>query len=396
MVAAAIDWETLNGTRYGGLARELRERIFSRRRQLLGLEAWGTPPSTSSISQPDPLLQGVTPFSLQPQEQLERELNGAVVLVGRPAYKEWAWGLKAGWTSTLPPSRQDLDEGLARELSEDSVFDEAEEITQPESALGQDDIAEADGAGAPLPSRLPSSSLQSYNPAFQMGNSTRSSQARPSKSSEETGPKVDPKVLEPPSQIPAQPPLCFVDFTILTGIKHVPRKIYGFFNEREKVRHGAQAALTIALGDKMNAREFEFDTTGDGTISSKTPPQGGDLDWGLGSESFYHKRFYKTVADVDSARKSFYENLPKRLSDTRSYVRGQRELTVTEKNDPPKSEGKLREERFEREKEWRNLVMGYQILKRESGVEWDPAFRGSLRVLVDRSEEAENDGPRRK
>ena len=313
-----------------------------------------------------------------PQEQLEREINGAVVLVGRPALKEWAWGLKAGWTTSLPPARQDLDESLARELSEDSVFDEVE---QGNSLAIEDDTAEADGAGAPLPSRIPSSSPISYNPAFQMAGSAQSQQAKPA---EPAAPAVEPRLLEPPSQIPAQPPLCFVDYTNLTGFKNVPRKLYGFFNEREKVRRGGQAALAIALGDKSNAREINVATTADGEVERTTPPQGGDLDWGLGSERFYHGRFAKTQSDIDSARKSFYDGLPKRLEETRTYVRGQRELRVTEKNDPPKTEGQLRTDRFESEKDWRNLTMGFNILKPESGVEWHRAFIGSLRVLRER------------
>lgn len=380
LVAAAIDFETLNATRHGGLGREIRERIYSRRRQLLGLEQWATPPSTSSSIVPDPTLQGDLPFSRKPQEQLEDELNGADVIIGRPALKEWAWGLKAGWTSTLPPARQDgIDEALANELSEDNTFDEVQTTLDQSTLI--DEIPEEDGAGAPLPSKIPSSSL-SYNPAFQAPNQgPSSSQAgRTTKGNEST---LDSRLLEPPLTIPAQPPIYFVNYTNLTGIRNLPRKIFGFFNERAKVRLGGQAGLAIALGDKTNARDFEAPLTEEGDVQRISPPQGGDLDMGLESERFYPKRFAKTLTYIQKERKNFYDNLPRRLQDTRSYVRGERELTASEKGDPPKTEGQLRQERFNHEKDWRNLEEGYSILRPESGLEWHRAFLGSLRVLKD-------------
>lgn len=313
-------------------------------------------------------------------------MNGATIIVGRPAYKEWAWGLKTGWTTKLPPTRQDLDEGLAAELSEDSTFDEVEKQA---GFTDNNDIPEADGAGAPLPSRL-TSSPQSYNPAFQMaGRQDQKSHRRESPSDQE--PQVDSRLLEPPSQIPAQPPLYFVDYVNLTGFKNVPRKLWGFFNERKKVKHGGEAGLAIALGNRTNAREYDVPETAGEELSEIIPPQGGDLDWGLQSESFYPKRFSKTLTDIAKARKKFYDDLPRRLQDTRSYVRGERELTASEKIDPPKTEGKLITERFEREKEWRNTEMGYDILRPERGVEWHQAFIGSLRVLNERKLEEEQE-----
>ncbi|UZJ52136.1 hypothetical protein CBS101457_001456 [Exobasidium rhododendri] len=385
LIAAAIDFETLNGTRHGGLAREIREKIYSRRRQFLNLEPWGTPPSTSTSSEPDLLLTGVLPFSLQPEQQLERELNGGVVIMGRPAFKEWAWGLKSGWTSTLPPARQDLDEGLARELSEDSAFDEVDDPTAKDEMVKFDDKEEADGAGAPLLSKLGTSLPLSHNPAFQMGKNGGSSRSQQLKASEEAGPNVDAHLLEPPTQIPAQPPLYFVDYTNLIGFTNTPRKIVGFFNERKKVRQGGQAALAIALGDKASAREIEISTSEDGNLLTTSPPQGGDLDWGLDSEYFYPDRFAKTLSDIEKSKASFYKELPKRLQETRSYVRGERELTVTERNNPPKSEGELRQERFAKEKDWSHQTEAFRILRKESGVEWHPSFRGSVRVLQERS-----------
>ncbi|MCO5599869.1 hypothetical protein L7F22_053976 [Adiantum nelumboides] len=392
LVAAGIDWSTTNGTRHGGLARELRERHFSRRRQLAGLEPWGTPPSTATESTPDPIVAGLTPFSLTPQQQLQQELDGGVILVGRPAYKEWAWGLREGWTTRLPPKRQDLDDELARILSDDGAFDEIEEpkkeilmedeFEKNNLALTSEDGVEPDGAGAPLPSRLNSTGNRgpiSFNPAFQPINSSNSSTRQPKSNAEEEI-NVNPKLLEAPSEIPAQPPITFVDYVNLTGFRHVPRKIVGFFRHRDRFLLGGQAAMNLALGDKSNAREYEVVLSEEGQLASIEPPQGGDLDWGLNSERFYLPKFNQTIKDVEKAKENFYSELKRRLQDTRSYVRGQRELTATEKNDPPKSESDLREERFRKEKEWRLLTQGYEILKPSVGVIWHPAFKTRLRV----------------
>ena len=114
LVAAAVDYEILSGTSYGNLARELRNRIHDRRRNLAGLEPW----TTNTVA-------GTSlPTTLSPAQFLQRELEGAVVLVGRPALKEWAWALKEGWGSSIPAKPVDYSEKLASELSEDGAFEE--------------------------------------------------------------------------------------------------------------------------------------------------------------------------------------------------------------------------------------------------------------------------------
>lgn len=314
-----------------------------------------------------------------------------MIIVGRPAYKEWAWALKEGWTSQLPAQRQDFDDELAQTLSEDGAFDEpSEDLEQPNGPILPQDVEEPDGAGAPLPSRIGSSGSLSFNPAFQSNNASSSSANMRSKTREADHVSVDQDLLEPPAQIPAQPPICFVDYVNLTGFRNVPRKIVGFFNHRDRVQMGAQAALDIALGSKGTAREFQVDIIRD-EIDTETvrsePPQGLDLDWGLNSEQFYASRFYRILSDIEKERSSFYKELPRRLQDTRSFVRGERELTASEKGNPPTTEGDLRQERFQREREWRNATHGYNILRREVGVAWHPLFQGSLRVMLHQAPE---------
>ncbi|CAO1628628.1 unnamed protein product [Jaminaea pallidilutea] len=429
--AAGIDIETLNGTQHGGVARQLRERVYARRRQLAQLEPWGIKESSSGGSPlvPDSLeaneaqMRLQSPFALNPQQQLQRELEGAVILVGRPAYKEYMWGLQQGWTTPLPAQRQDLDEPLSQELANDDKFDEVPTastsgtgegsdasagaetlktaVSRPSSttsmsdlrsddqlddiekrnralAASADDEGEEDGAGAPLPaSRF--GTPGAFNPAGSSSSSfgSRNSATTAAKATP-AAPNVDQRILAPPAQIPAQPPLAFVDYVNYTGWRTIPSRIVGFFNHRERVRYGGQVALAIAFGDKSTARDF---AAPDSSLAPSTPPQGGDLDWGLQGESLYPPRWAKAPQYLADERESYYKDLVTRLNDTRTLVRGQREPTKAEKNDPPKSESALKEERFRKERSWRAEEQGWSILDVASGVAWSDAFRGSLRVI---------------
>ncbi|CAO1620375.1 unnamed protein product [Sympodiomycopsis kandeliae] len=427
--AAGIDWEVLNGMRHGGLAREVRERTYARRRQLQGLEPWGIepsspgaeigPPSPDSIEAQAAAANLQSPFSLSPEQQMQRELDGAVVVVGRPAFKEYMWGLKEGWTTKLPSQRQDLNEPIARALENDGKFDElpAEETdtktlddgsTSASSssspspspadsrALSEMDEIErrnrlladsaADDEGAPLPqsrvSTTPAKGFNSFNSPSSSSRSSSSPSGRPA-------PNVADHLLEPPAQIPAQAPFVYVPFTNLTGWRRLPRRMVNFFNRRADVRAGGEVALSILLGDKSTAREFDApraqvedpDTNSVQPLVRSTSPQFGDLDLGLVSESTYPPRFHALLKTIQTSRETYYKDLVQKLKDSRSYYRGQRELTSMEKNDPPKTESELRTKRLDREREWRNEEQGFEILTPQNGVAWDERFRGSLRIL---------------
>ncbi|KAL4400728.1 mitochondrial import inner membrane translocase subunit Tim54 [Malassezia pachydermatis] len=382
LVAAAVDYEILSGTRYGNLARELRDRIHERRRNLAGLQPWttNTAPGTA------------LPTTLSPAEHLQRELDGAVVLVGRPALKEWAWALKEGWGTSIPVKPVDYDEQLSNTLSTDSAFDEEDVAPAASSVTPDVPLDEAnDEDGAPLPS----SSSQSFMLPTQVGLMSMqkgagfspagiqgahiSTHANASTESAASEPELPPML-----PIPAQPPLCFIDFTNMVGWRNIPNRIVRFFNRRADVRRGAEAGLSIVLGSKDDAREFEPGSVG---AVRTEPPQGEDLDWGIGEEAYYPKSFDRTIEDIEKSRKTYYEDLKKELKASREIARGEREPTKAEKRLMPKTETELRHQRFEKEKQWRNSEQGYHILKPSSGVIWDENWRGSLRVLRPRSEE---------
>lgn len=415
LVGAGIDWEILNGRRHGGLGREIKERIYARRRQLLGLEQWGSQQSTHggpgpvTDESPDALAAKIgmsLPFSLSPEQQMQRELQGATVLLGRPAYKEYMWAMKQGWGTQLPPQRQDLDEPLAEELADDGKFDEVVdeeaaktgETLSPSatSSFSQDNrpdeeldeierrnrllaasAEEGEGEAIAASSKL-SMGLAHQQNAFGQGN--RSSRPKA------PVPQVDPRLLEPPAAIPAQPPLVFVDYVNLAGWRQIPRRIIGFFNHRERVRAGGEVGVTIALGRKESAREYDAPLDSRTGSIKEDPPQGGDFDWGLEGEVFTPPRFGKLPKTIEEARESYYKEMPRKLKDTRSLARGEREPSTFEKNEPPKSEREMREERITKERLWRAEEEGYEVLRPDAGVAWLEAFRGALRVFDGQAE----------
>lgn len=375
LVAAAVDFEIISGTRHGSLARELRDKIHERRRNLAGVQPWS--------------FENVLTASLQtPMQHLKRELEGGIVLIGRPALKEWAWALREGWSPAIPATPVDRDEILASELaSNDSVFEE-----EDTAAEGDENDPETTTPVSPaqtgfmLPSQIGLQSMQKGGPMPFAAPSTTPAVSTPAA----TPAKEDMRMLEPLVPIPAQPPICFVDFTNLAGWRNIPRRVGRFFYRREQVRQGCEAALAIVLGSKNDAREFD---PGAPHSIPADPPQGHDLDWGLEEESYYPPAFDNTPHYIERERKSFYDELKKELKASRELSRGEREPTRSEKNEMPRSEVELREQRFKRENGWRDLDEGYHIVRPQAGVAWDEAWRGSLRVLRPRT--AEERVPRR-
>lgn len=372
LVAAAVDYEIVSGTRHGGLARKLRDGIHERRRNLAGLEPW---PSMATPGAP------LLPFMPSPTEQLQRELDGGVVLVGRPALKEWGWAMKQGWNTSIPSTKVDYDEQLASALSEDNTFEEVPaESTPPADTAGQEEEPAAPSNGFALPSQAGMHSLPRPGavPYGAMNTLKPGAPATPA-------PAADAPQLPAVDAIPAQPPICFVDFTNMVGWRNIPRRIGHFFNHRADVQRGVDAGLSIVLGSKSDARDFEAGSGGHPVPLE--PPQGGDLDWGLAEERFYPKRFAKTLTDMASRRETFYNELRTELKASREILRGEREPTKAERREMPRSEVELREKRFSNERDWHNLEEGYNMLVPTVGVSWDETWRGFLRVFVPRAPE---------
>ncbi|OJA17316.1 hypothetical protein AZE42_04134 [Rhizopogon vesiculosus] len=361
LVAAAVDYEMISGRRSGDLANRIANEIKTRRRVDAGLE---------------PTFQGPITLPNQPtlEQKRKRELEGGIVIVGRHTLKEFMSGLKRGWTESM--ERVDREDMIAQELSSDGRFDEPEEPAVDHEGVD----------GEPLPTRsrlLPSKSTGLFSP-LQIPSSNQSKPSKPSSNW--------PSDLEtPPSTIPALPSLLLVPFTNHIGFKQVPQMLWGFFNERHKVRAGSEAAYRLVLSHTR-----PFATTNTTLSASEIQPsqsderQGGDLDFDLPAESYYVGAY--TPSETEKARKTYYDALPAKLATARALARGTRAPTKDEDKHPPPTEVELRAERLKKEMRWRGDKAGWEVVKPGQAVEWDERFADALQVF-DEPRTAEDGSP---
>ncbi|KAH7923547.1 hypothetical protein BV22DRAFT_1068544 [Leucogyrophana mollusca] len=360
LVAAAVDYEMVNGRRFGDLANRIADEIKERRRVEAGVE-----------EPPQILMQ--LPNQPTPEMRRQRVLDGGIVLVGRHTFKEFMTGLKRGWTDSM--EKTDREESLAQELASDGRFDEPAE---PDDNLG-----EMDGEPIPTQSRLPSSRNAALFSPIQVpppGSSAGSQQTS----------SVPSYLDTPPATIPPLPPLLLVPFINHIGFKQMPRMIWGFFNERHKVRAGSEAGYRLvmkqtrpfAAPNPLNTSLSEMEESAQST-QPESSTQGGDLDFGLDAEPYYHKFF--TPEEIEKARKGYYEGLPAKLEVARTLARGTREPTKEEMSHPPPTEVELRAERLKKEMRWRGDLGGWDILKPGQPVAWDDRFTNALRVFEEPS-----------
>ncbi|TCD63538.1 mitochondrial import inner membrane translocase subunit tim54 [Steccherinum ochraceum] len=367
-VAAAVDYEMVTGRRHGDLANRIAEDIKARRRLEAGLDA----PPYNPMNLP----------TLSVQEHRRRELEGGIVLVGRPTFKEFMAGMKRGWTESL--EKVDKEEKLARELEEDARFDEPPELDATPANLG-----DTDDEPIPTPSKLPPSKGFSPFTAPHL----RPSQPTPPPTSSTN--HVDPAAtVPPPAILPPHPPLLLVDFVNHIGITQIPLMIWEFFNERVKVRAGAEAAYKLVMNESrpfLAPPSSPFVDTGDDYTTSPAQPHASeipadpetDLAFCKDTEAYYKSSATQAfTSTIDKARAAYYKELPGKLEIARALARGTREPTKEEKNYPPPTEVQLRAERLKKEMRWRSDVAGWDIIKPEQNVEWDERFRNVLRVFV--------------
>lgn len=345
-VAAAVDYEMISGRRSGDLANRIADEIKTRRRIDAGIE----PPSQSPMPLPNqPTLE----------QKRKRELEGGIVLVGRHTLKEFMSGLKRGWTESM--DRVDREDMLAQELASDGRFDEPEEpVIDPEVVDGE-----------PLPTRsrlLPSQNAVLF--PLQMPSSS------PSKSTQYTS-NIPAHLDTPPSTIPTLPTLLLVPFTNHIGFRQVPNMLWGFFNERHKVRAGSEAAYSLIMS---HVRPFAAANTASEIQESQLDGrQGGDFDFDLPAESYYDGAY--TPSETEKARKTYYDALPAKLATARALARGTRAPTKEEDSHPPPTEVELRAERLKKEMRWRGDEAGWEIVKPGQLVQWDERFADALQVF---------------
>jgi import inner membrane translocase subunit TIM54 len=299
---------------------------------------------------PPPLSAPALSLKRMAETKRRRVHEGGTVIVGRPAFREYMAGLRRGWTESL--ERVEEDERLSRELETDGHFDEPE--VSPGSSL--DDFADAEPI--PTPSRLPPSRPAGlYSPL-----STANRPPAGSPSAQRTrDPGAD---VPPPASLPPQPPLLLVPFVNLVGIKLVPLMLWDFFNERHKVRAGAEAAYKLVSCDM---RPFE-----------RT-----NIDFDTSAEGYYKSSTATIPTDIQKARAEYYKSLPEKLATARALARREREPTKLEIEAPPPTEVELRAERLKKETRWRADERGWELVCPDTPIEWDDRWEGALEVFVD-------------
>lgn len=365
LVAAAIDYDMIKGRKLGDIARRVADDIRAERRLLVGFDR----PPQSVVKLP----------GSSPEERRQRWLEGGLVIVGRHTLKEYMAGLKRGWTDGLEVV--DREEQLARALEDDGKFDEPEPEPLPGAAIGDDEPL-------PTPSRIPSSS------PFNVLATQNLRAPPPSPKSSESLPA---RLNAPPSTLSPQSPMLLVSFTNHIGLTQIPIMIWDFFNERYKVRDGAEAALKLIWGNTrpFSAPPAEVRSLPDVSIEPKTPQKPflaelspTDLDFDREAESYYKKSVVRDfLSEIEQARKSYYDALVKKLETARALARGTREPTKEERNYPPPTEVELRAERLKKELRWRNDEEGFNIIRPDKDIEWDERFRNVLGVYTDPSPE---------
>ena len=362
----------ISGRRHGDIATRVADDIRLQRRLMLGIDS----PPFSPMQLPNS----------SPEDKRRRELDGGIILIGRPTFKEFMAGLKRGWTEGL--EIPDREEELARALASDGKFDEPE-------LPAEDGGPVLDGEPIPTPSRLaPSRPMGVFTPNMLPSTPTSSSSAQTA---------IPAHLNAPPAVISPMPPLLLVSFVNHIGFSQIPLMIWEFFNERNNVRSGAEAAYRLIQGVTRPFRAPHPDasavTTPLDTDTSTAPGKPflsesipSDLDFDKAAESYYKPSFVRSFkADIEKARQEYYKSLPAKLEVARALARGSREPTDDEQKHPPPTEVELRAERLKKELRWRKDEQGWDIVQPDSPVEWDERFRNVLRVFTSPSESDSND-----
>ena len=328
----------IGSKRLGELSSRVADDIRRRRRMDLGID------KESELSKALPTYEPLA-------QTRQRELEGGIVIVGRPTWKEFLHGLHRGWTEGL--QKVDEDEVLAREFEVDGVFDEPEKPKiEAESTLSQTLISQR-----PSPVWLP--------------NQVDSQQ------------QTD---TSPPSEISPLPPILLVPFTDYIGFTQIPLMLWDFFNQRHKVRSGSEAAYNLIM---KNTRPIALPChiLGDSGTENRVGTMQGDLEFDIQADAYI--KINNIPHDINKARKQYYEDLPKKLETARALAHGIREPTPEELSNPPTTEVELRQERLNKERRWRNDLAGWNIVKPGSPVAWNHRFSFVIRIFTAPSSEHE-------
>jgi import inner membrane translocase subunit TIM54 len=338
-IAAALDYEIVNGNQYGALVHEVADSVKKKRRIAAGLE-----------KPRDPLPMPLAPPQLL--AKLRKDTEGGIVIVGRHTFKEYMEGLKRGWSESM--SSVSVEEQVLSTLNDD-VFDEIP-IQQSDDPTSR---PEPKVEALHLPTSIPkntSSPLSSLHPFKQSSLSVQ----QPS----------PPLVIDaPPAFIPSSPPIGLVPFTNHLGFRQAPYMVYDFFTQRHRVLSGCKAGYAIVLAQTRPMTPYS---------RSDTPS---DLNFDTESEQYIKSSFDKLPKRIADAKKEYYKGLQKRVKTARELAYGEREPTRAERANPPMTEVEIRAERLKKEVKWKEDLSGWEVLRND--VQWDDRFEGVLQVYID-------------
>lgn len=337
-VAAALDYEIINGNQYGALVNQVANDVKKKRRIAAGLE-----------KPRDPIPPPLAPPQLL--AKLRKDPEGGVVIIGRHTLKEYMAGLKKGWSESMAPVN--IEEQVLSSLNDD-VFDETPVPQLEDSISRQEPRVEA----LPLPTglaRATSSPLASLHPFKEPTPSAQSS--------------IPTSLDSTPSFIPSTPPIGLVPFTNHVGFWQVPYMIYDFFTQRYRVLSGCKAGYAIILAHTRPMTPYS---------SSDSPS---DLNFDRQSERYIKSSFDKLPKRITDAKTEYYKDLQKKIKTSRELAYGEREPTRAERANPPMTEVELRAERLKKEVKWKEDLSGWEVFRQD--VQWDDRFEGVLQVYTD-------------
>ncbi|GAA6062253.1 hypothetical protein JCM10212_001767 [Sporobolomyces blumeae] len=409
LVASGTDYVLKIGTNPGGLGRTLVHEIRGRR---IAKAANDLPGTVMVINSAQDNVNAV--LAEKDLEEEKREIEGATVLLGRGALKEYLWALRKGYTTPIDLREEAKLEGLGlgnNERRKDGRWEREDELMSRELEkedeknpnapfeeklpVGLEDLG-VDDAGA-VPAQPQPVNFLSYSP-YRAVNATPAAAPAP----------VEPEkpLVLPPSEIPAQPPLLLVPFTYPFGIRTWPSKWLHFWNHRQDVKLGGEYALALIqsqtrpfdppklrnpdggyqglLDDEIVAAvrrgEMHELTMEDGLATGSK-----DLDFLADQEERpeHFKKGYRTLPkNHEYYRRAYYtDDLPPRLKTARELASGERERTSSEESYPPKLESELRKERLDKELKWRRELEGWAVQRAGSGIAWVEGMEDKLRVI---------------
>jgi len=153
--------------------------------------------------------------------------------------------------------------------------------------------------------------------------------------------------------------------------------IWDFFNERHKVKAGAEAGYQIVMKHTHPFVSSVLSNAQDDAVSE------GDLNFDRSAETYYPPSSAKILDNIATAREEYYKTAIEKLKTARTLARREREPTDDELKSPPPTEVEIHDERLKKELRWRGEERGWQIVKPDSPVEWDQRMDGLFKVFTD-------------